>query len=228
MGAFIPLMGKTFGYLTVVSREENGPRNRARWNCICSCGNATTVESCRLVGGYTKSCGCYARELARKGDSRRTHGLSQTNEYNAWTQIKRRCLNSRSKDYAKYGGRGISICEKWLSYEGFLADMGKRPTAKHSIDRIDNDGNYEPGNCRWATYTEQNRNRRNTLFVTIDEVTRPLREWSEISGINHVCIYERLRQGVDAKRAVFSPLGTKGLWRTRPFIRRALQPQVVP
>ena len=94
-----------------------------------------------------------------------THGLSSTNEYKAWQQIKRRCQNPAAKDYPKYGGRGIKLCARWQKYDGFLDDMGRRPTEMHSIERIDNDGDYEPSNCRWATRLEQQQNKQNTFFV---------------------------------------------------------------
>lgn len=96
----------------------------------------------------------------------RKHGLSKTKEYEAWQQMKNRCLNGAAKDYAKYGGRGIRICDRWLSFDLFIADMGRRPTDDHSIERCDNDGNYEPANCRWATWLEQQQNKQNTYFVT--------------------------------------------------------------
>lgn len=148
----LDLTGRRFGRLHVITRADDiGPGN-ARWMCRCDCGNFIVVRSPHLSRGKTKSCGCFREEMHR------THGRSQEREYRSWCSMKSRCTNPNSPSYRRYGGRGIKVCERWQSFENFYADMGQRPANK-SIDRINNDGNYEPGNCRWADRLTQNRNR---------------------------------------------------------------------
>lgn len=153
--------GQKFGRLTVTG-YAGSPDGYARWNCICDCGKSYVARGHTLRDGRTKSCGCLSKEVASKKSRR--HGATVggiSPEYRSYVKMKERCLNPNHPHFSNYGGRGLTICERWLSgFEFFLADMGKKPTLRHTLDRIDNDGNYEPSNCRWATRKQQNRNTR--------------------------------------------------------------------
>ena len=167
------LRNQQFGRLLVVKLVEKNShkpvRKRARWACICDCGTKLTVIGESLIAGNTRSCGCL-RTTWKPGDGNAKHGQSRViggraPEYRIWAAMLRRCGNPSQKDYKNYGGRGIRVCSRWKSFSNFFADMGKRPSAKHSIDRIDNDGNYEPGNCHWATRSEQQINKRRKVQI---------------------------------------------------------------
>jgi hypothetical protein len=167
MTGLIDLTGQRFGRLIAIERTAPLSKSReAWWRCFCDCGNTKITTSRYLRTGISSSCGCLASELTttRNRQTFTKHGEAAqiTPEYMAWASMKSRCYNSKGKKYALYGGRGINICDRWReSFEAFLDDIGRRPSPNHSIDRYPNgDGNYEPGNVRWATYSEQNANRR--------------------------------------------------------------------
>ncbi len=157
------LEGQQFGRLKVLDRARKSSRGRL-WRCRCECGAETFVTSADLRSEHVRSCGCLKRAHMRElGEARRKHGAVQNNrataEYRAWQAMLNRCRRAKNANYRYYGGRGITVADRWQSFEAFLADMGSRPSPRHSLDRINPDGNYEPGNCRWATASEQQRNK---------------------------------------------------------------------
>ena len=159
MAPKLDLYHQRFGRLCVVECIGVNAQQKAIWFCKCDCGNTTSVTRCHLKSGATVSCGCFGRER------RTTHGdtthLTQSSEHSVWTGMIQRCYNPKNNRYSDYGGRGITVCDSWRrSYTSFLQDMGRRPSAKHSIDRIENNGGYHKDNCHWATSTEQAHNRR--------------------------------------------------------------------
>lgn len=160
----IDITGHKFGRWTVIERAGGGGKNKkATWLCRCECGTEKVVRGDVLRRGVSRSCGCYRDERQRATVTRHGHwvGGEATPEWRAWNAMLQRCTKPSHEKYPNYGGRGIRICDRWAeSFENFLKDMGMRPSARHSLDRIDNDGDYEPGNCRWATAEQQNRNRR--------------------------------------------------------------------
>lgn len=153
--------GDKVGRLTILSRtHEDGKKISGYWDCVCECGVEKKVRQDHLRTKKTRSCGCLAREEASK--KFKTHGMSKTKTYKCWVGLKYRCDSPNATGYEKYGGRGIGYCDRWKDFENFYEDMGPRPSDKHSIDRIDNDGDYCPENCKWATLNQQSINKRST------------------------------------------------------------------
>jgi hypothetical protein len=199
------LQGEKFGRLTPIEILPERVQGRVAWLCECECGARLSVESVRLTSGNTKSCGCYRVDRGvTHGKSTRTHGAWSGNrptpEWTAWSQMRYRCERPTHAQWLDYGGRGIAVCQRWRdSFEAFLSDMGPRPTPRHSIDRIDNDRGYAPGNCRWATASEQNKNRRERqpviVSVTIDGETLSLDLALARYGVHRRTFYARVRAG---------------------------------
>jgi hypothetical protein len=187
----VDLTGKTFGRLTVVEEAGRSNAGKVLWRCTCECGNETVVVGGDLRSGRTTSCGCGIREatVARS----RTHGQSGTRLYRIWCAMITRTTNPNFDRYADYGGRGITVCPEWReSFEAFVRDMGPSYADHLTIDRVDVDGNYEPGNCRWATYKEQARNTRRNRYLTFRGRTKAVAEWAEVLGLKPQAVIDRL------------------------------------
>jgi len=166
------LRGKRFSRLTVIEHvgsKKTKTGTIAKWKCICECGNTCIVPSnnLKMKSGATHSCGCLSKESAyknlKKGQDRKTHGLTNTSTYNSWRSMIQRCDNPNSPAYKNYGGRGITYPTEWKDFNNFFEDMGQRPSREYSIDRIDNDKSYSTDNCKWSTYFEQNNNKRDNV-----------------------------------------------------------------
>jgi hypothetical protein len=197
----LDLTGQRFGRLIAFElAPERTSNGKARWICRCDCGAGTTVDARNLRSGSTLSCGCHRRAI---GERTLTHGRTNTPEFRAWTQMLYRCLNVRCAHYRHYGGRGITVCARWMaSFENFLADVGERPSADYSLDRKDNDGPYAPGNVRWATPTQQANNRRVNHRLTYDGKTMTISEWAAHIGISRESLRGRLKLGWSVEEAV--------------------------
>jgi hypothetical protein len=203
MAKTLDLTGQVFGRLTALSRIDKP--GESKWLCRCECGNIKEVFARKLTRKATQSCGCLHREMV--GARFATHRMSESPEYRVWAGMKRRCYAPKAPHYECYGGRGITVCDQWLnSFESFYQDMGPRPSARHSIDRIDVNGNYEPGNCRWATIKQQRRNTRSTTFVQYMGKEMCIAEAAELSGIRVGTLHSRLWRGWPSQD-LFLPLG---------------------
>ncbi len=192
------LTGRVFGRLTVMSAVAVAAGAKSRWVCRCACGNETTAQGSNLATGAVASCGCLRRDLMRAAKT--THGASASRAYDCWTGIKKRCRpHGVGRDFDNYAGRGITLCARWQTFENFLADMGEPPPGL-SLDRIDNDGNYEPGNCRWADRKTQARNQRHVIWLEHNGKRKRLVEWAEDLGVPYYLLYKRLRLGFPAAK----------------------------
>jgi len=204
------LTGRRFGRLVVLRRSprrRSDAGNRATyWECVCDCGVMKTIGASPLVRGHTRSCGCFLAESVRDRSIR--HGLEGTYIYSIWRGMLARCLCQTGRGYKDYGGRGITVCERWKnSVTDFVDDMGPRPSPAHSIDRINVNGNYEPGNCRWATRSQQQRNRRCNPVIVIDGIKMLLVEASEKYRIHSKTALDRMQKfGWSAEKAFKTPL----------------------
>ncbi len=190
---FKDITGMTFGKMRVISCAGKDKNNSAIWNCICECGTEKIAVGYSLRIGAIKSCGCYSHNLA--GDRQRTHGHTtkghQTKTYQIWSGMIARCRNPKHISYRYYGARGIDVCEHWLTFSNFLADMGEKPPG-HSIERKDNDKNYTPDNCKWATRAEQHSNTSRNRHLTFNGMTLTLSQWARHLHVDVTTLHSRL------------------------------------
>lgn len=208
MGKCIDLMGRKFGRLTVIKRAENNG-TRATWLCKCDCGNELTVIGKNLRNGNTKSCGCYQQDKARETQTR--HKGRNTRLYGVWACMIQRCTNPNNDSYKRYGARGIKVCDDWLDFGKFqewAMANGYNPNAKRNectLDRINNNSNYQPDNCRWINIQKQCQNTRKNHNITINGETHCISEWARIYNIKREIIKDRIKRGWDEVKAITTP-----------------------
>lgn len=219
MGKFIDLTGQKFNRLTVISRKGTNKCGNVLWKCKCECGNETVTEGTYLLTGHTKSCGCLLKDSAkyRNKEKTTTHGLTYDRDgkiarlYRIWLGIKTRCFNPNEPGYFRYGGRGIKVCDEWMhnfkTFHDWALDNGYKENL--TIDRINNNGNYEPDNCKWATSKEQANNRRTNRRITMKGETKTVAEWAEDSNIKYCQIIARLNDGWSLEKATTIPIKMK-------------------
>lgn len=199
-------IGQRFGRLLVTARLESDKNGNSRWLCKCDCGNESTPQGQALRSGATISCGCAAKEINSERSTK--HGASSTREYKAWHMMIQRCTNPKNHKWHRYGARGIKVCDRWLSYESFLEDMSPRPRGM-TLDRRENDGNYEPDNCRWATPLQQANNRSVNVMVDIDGESMTMSVACRRFGIKRETVADRIRRGWEPRAAIVTPLNQR-------------------
>lgn len=177
------------------------------YQCKCSCGATPKVALERLNAGITRSCGCLQAEITKKRSSIHLHNQvgKRSKAYRAWAHMRQRCQNKNDRSYPDYGGRGIKVCERWESFTNFLEDMGE-PKENESIDRIDNEGNYEPGNCRWTNKHTQVRNTRRNVFIEMNGERMCVEDWGRKLMIDPETIRARIKRGWNGERALLTPV----------------------
>jgi hypothetical protein len=184
------MSGQRFGRLVAISPADRplmAADSCKRWLCECDCGHRKLISGARLRAGRIESCGCLYRS--------KNHGMSGLREYRIWRGMLHRCNSPSNIGYHNYGGRGISVCERWMEFSNFHADMGSPPTSKHTLDRINGDGNYEPNNCRWADRATQSRNGRRARTISANGRAMCIKDWSDTLGVNYQTMRTWLRRG---------------------------------
>lgn len=207
---FLDRSGRKYGRLTAIRVSHYNERKQAYWLCVCDCGTEKSIFGGNLTSGAVISCGCYSRE----NPAHLIHGAAKDfqhyPEYDIWLGMKGRVHNPNNKRFKFYGGRGITICQQWLdSFENFYRDMGQRPHPKLTLHRVNNNGNYCPENCVWATKKVQNREKTNTHWQTYQGERKSLADWADITGINYTALHQRLRAGWSVERAFTTPVKQK-------------------
>lgn len=196
----LDLIGQRFGKLVVIAKSGDKDRFGAIfWYCLCDCGGESVVRAANLRSGGTISCGCAQIEATK------THGMTKTGTFKSWESMKQRCLNPKAQSYESYGGRGIKICDRWVnSFSNFFEDMGERPDGT-TLERKEVNGNYEPSNCRWATRSEQQRNKSNSVFIEWNGIVKCAADWAEQVGISSKIICGRIAAGWTVEDALTKP-----------------------
>lgn len=206
MPKFIDLTGQRFGRWLVIKRVGTNNHGSPTWKARCDCGIVKIINGMALRQGASKSCGCYNKDVHREVCLKRntTHGLVHSKAYHTWVNMRQRCENPKATAYKKYGAKGITVCERWKTFENFYADIGEPPSPLHTIERKDPKGEYAPGNCRWATQKEQQNNRSNNHRITHGGETKTLNQWAAHIGINRSSLTRRIKNwGVE--RAISTP-----------------------
>ncbi len=207
----IDITGQRFNRWTVLSRAGSIPQGEALWLCRCGCGTERVIRGSALRDGYSKSCGCLKVEVTRARSTKHGHSpaAKMSPTYSTWAAMVKRCTNPAAEHYADYGGRGIYVCERWHEFANFLADMGEKPLGT-SLDRHpNNDGPYEPSNCRWATSYEQGSHKRNTHLLAVNGETHHMNEWARILGVSQSSLSWRVQSGWSDADAILTPFGEK-------------------
>lgn len=198
--------GSRLKVIEEMARVKSGRKWRRVFRCVCDCGVERVVRRDHLLSGQTISCGCYVNQDSYKSRAD-YHGLQGSPEYKIWKGIRKRCYGKNQTGYENYGGRGITMCDRWKSsFKAFFEDMGPRPSANHSIERTNNDGNYEPGNCVWATDFEQNRNRRDNVMLEFRGERLCLTDWARRFGMKKGTLRSRLESGLSVEEALTIPV----------------------
>lgn len=209
------LIGDRFGKLIVIERSSNDSSGKSMWICKCDCGEITKpIYASNLKYGRTISCGCHRNYVLNSlAEKSRTHGMTNTRLYTIWTSMKVRCYNKNCDAYNKYGGRGITICDEWKNdFSAFMKWAYENGYSEElTIDRINVNGNYEPDNCRWATYKTQANNTRKNKYLTLDGKTMTMKQWSEYTGIRYGTLYRRLKDGWSVKSALTIPITRRNM-----------------
>lgn len=206
MTEVMDLTGKRFGRLVVIRREgykRRGKVNKVAWLCECDCGTRKVIVGEDLRTGITKGCGCLeSKNRLELRERSKTHGMTGSDEYKIWAGMIQRCVNPKRDRYASYGGRGIKVCERWRSFENFIADMGRRPGLEYTLDRVDTNGDYEPGNCRWATRVEQMSNTTRSRYVEYGGKLYTVAQLARLTGMKPRTLYSRLDKGMAVEDAI--------------------------
>lgn len=204
------ISGQRFGRLTAESFERTP--SGIRWTCVCACGRRVKVRTASLNNGNTRSCGCLQADKARSENTVHGHTIEGkvSPTFKSWLSMLARCYDPKNVSYPRYGAVGVKVCERWReSFENFLKDMGRRPSRKFSIDRVDGSLGYEPGNCRWATRISQNRNRSSNVWISVNGERMLLADWAKRLGTGESTIINRIKRGWSDEEAVTIPVRRK-------------------
>jgi hypothetical protein len=212
------LTGRPFTDWTVI-RYAGGRDHHTYWTCQCVCGTIQDVRTDELLNTQSRSCGCTGGQ--RGGQARTKHGKYGTPEYRIWAQMLQRCENTHDAGYHRYGGRGITVCQEWHAFPAFYADMGDRPSARHTLERVDNMQGYSKSNCLWITRAMQSRNKRTNRMITYNGITQCVTDWSITTGLSYYILASRLKKGMPPSQALTMPSRNKAVRHTssaRPLV----------